>query len=308
MARRHFGTDGVRGIVGEELTPDLVEQIGKAATLWARGRTCARRTGHAQLRAGARAGRRTRHRVGGRHRRPRRRPPDACSRAACGRPRRRRLGVAQPAGVQRREALPGRREARRRARGGDRGALRRAGARRRIDRVSRRRHSRLPRSCRRALRLGSHGPSDRRRLRERCVLRHRAACLRAARRGGAHDRSAARRLEHQRRLRRDRPSSPATARDLGGSRPRGRLRRRRRPHACRRRARRAGRRRSDHRRARAPPGRRPRSRHRHDEPRIPSADGRAPHQGRDDARRRSLRARSAPIGRGVCSAASSRAT
>ena len=36
MARRHFGTDGVRGIVGEELTPELVEQIGKAATLWAR--------------------------------------------------------------------------------------------------------------------------------------------------------------------------------------------------------------------------------------------------------------------------------
>jgi phosphoglucosamine mutase len=36
VARRHFGTDGVRGIVGEELTPDLVEQIGKAATLWAR--------------------------------------------------------------------------------------------------------------------------------------------------------------------------------------------------------------------------------------------------------------------------------
>ncbi len=37
MARRHFGTDGVRGIVGEELTPELVEQIGKAATLWAEG-------------------------------------------------------------------------------------------------------------------------------------------------------------------------------------------------------------------------------------------------------------------------------
>jgi phosphoglucosamine mutase len=35
MSRRYFGTDGVRGIVGEELTPDLVEQIGKAATLWA---------------------------------------------------------------------------------------------------------------------------------------------------------------------------------------------------------------------------------------------------------------------------------
>jgi len=37
MSRRYFGTDGVRGIVGEELTPDLVEQIGKAATLWAGG-------------------------------------------------------------------------------------------------------------------------------------------------------------------------------------------------------------------------------------------------------------------------------
>ena len=37
MARRYFGTDGVRGIVGEELTPDLVERIGKAATLWAGG-------------------------------------------------------------------------------------------------------------------------------------------------------------------------------------------------------------------------------------------------------------------------------
>jgi phosphoglucosamine mutase len=39
MARRYFGTDGVRGIVGADLTPDLVERLGKAATLWAgRGR------------------------------------------------------------------------------------------------------------------------------------------------------------------------------------------------------------------------------------------------------------------------------
>ena len=37
MARRHFGTDGVRGIAGEYLTPGLVERIGKAATLWAGG-------------------------------------------------------------------------------------------------------------------------------------------------------------------------------------------------------------------------------------------------------------------------------
>ena len=39
MTRRHFGTDGVRGIVGESLTPELVERLGRAATLWAgRGR------------------------------------------------------------------------------------------------------------------------------------------------------------------------------------------------------------------------------------------------------------------------------
>ena len=33
--RRYFGTDGVRGVVGEDLTPDLVERVGRAATLWA---------------------------------------------------------------------------------------------------------------------------------------------------------------------------------------------------------------------------------------------------------------------------------
>ena len=37
MARRYFGTDGVRGVVGEDLTPDLVERLGKAATLWSEG-------------------------------------------------------------------------------------------------------------------------------------------------------------------------------------------------------------------------------------------------------------------------------
>jgi phosphoglucosamine mutase len=35
--RRYFGTDGVRGIVGEALTPELVEQLGRAATLWSKG-------------------------------------------------------------------------------------------------------------------------------------------------------------------------------------------------------------------------------------------------------------------------------
>src|SRR5215213_7659205 len=39
MARRYFGTDGVRGVVGAELTTDLVERLGRAAALWSgRGR------------------------------------------------------------------------------------------------------------------------------------------------------------------------------------------------------------------------------------------------------------------------------
>ena len=37
MARRYFGTDGVRGVFGEGLTPELVERLGRAATLWAGG-------------------------------------------------------------------------------------------------------------------------------------------------------------------------------------------------------------------------------------------------------------------------------
>ena len=35
MARRYFGTDGVRGIAGEFLDASLVERLGRAATLWA---------------------------------------------------------------------------------------------------------------------------------------------------------------------------------------------------------------------------------------------------------------------------------
>ena len=37
MSRRYFGTDGVRGVVGEDLTPELVERLGRAATLWSKG-------------------------------------------------------------------------------------------------------------------------------------------------------------------------------------------------------------------------------------------------------------------------------
>jgi phosphoglucosamine mutase len=39
LARRYFGTDGVRGVVGQDLTPELVERLGRAATIWSgRGR------------------------------------------------------------------------------------------------------------------------------------------------------------------------------------------------------------------------------------------------------------------------------
>jgi phosphoglucosamine mutase len=37
LARRYFGTDGVRGVVGEDLTSELVERLGRAATLWSQG-------------------------------------------------------------------------------------------------------------------------------------------------------------------------------------------------------------------------------------------------------------------------------
>jgi phosphoglucosamine mutase len=39
VPRQYFGTDGVRGVVGKDLTSDLVERLGRAATLWSgRGR------------------------------------------------------------------------------------------------------------------------------------------------------------------------------------------------------------------------------------------------------------------------------
>jgi phosphoglucosamine mutase len=37
--RRYFGTDGVRGVVGETITADLVERLGRAATTWARAQS-----------------------------------------------------------------------------------------------------------------------------------------------------------------------------------------------------------------------------------------------------------------------------
>ena len=37
MMRRYFGTDGVRGVVGTELTTELVERLGRAAARWSGG-------------------------------------------------------------------------------------------------------------------------------------------------------------------------------------------------------------------------------------------------------------------------------
>src|ERR687885_1480195 len=36
MARRYFGTDGVRGVVGQDLTAELVEKLGRASAYWSR--------------------------------------------------------------------------------------------------------------------------------------------------------------------------------------------------------------------------------------------------------------------------------
>src|SRR5262249_40225471 len=39
VARHYFGTDGVRGVFGDDLTPELVQRLGKAVTSWSsRGR------------------------------------------------------------------------------------------------------------------------------------------------------------------------------------------------------------------------------------------------------------------------------
>ena len=37
MSRRYFGTDGVRGVVGQDLTPELVEKLGRATAYWSGG-------------------------------------------------------------------------------------------------------------------------------------------------------------------------------------------------------------------------------------------------------------------------------
>ena len=139
MARRYFGTDGVRGVAGEFLTADLVERLGRAAVLWSgRERVFVGRDTRGsgpELEAALARG----DRLGRRRRGPRRRAAERGGRAARGRlrPRRGHHRLAQPARVQRRQVLPARGQALRRRRGGDRGAPRRAAGDRRRGSIER---------------------------------------------------------------------------------------------------------------------------------------------------------------------------
>src|SRR5439155_107327 len=114
---------------------------------------------------------------------------DSGGRAARARPRRRRLGLAQPARVQRDQDLrPRRTEAERCRRRRDRGAARRRGPGRGEDRPRRRRHRQLSGAHCRAVRQRSLGPARRGRLRQRGLLDDRPEGIRAARRAGDGDR------------------------------------------------------------------------------------------------------------------------
>ena len=197
MTRRYFGTDGIAR--RDSLTPDLVERLGRAATIWVGGgRVLVGRDTRGSGRR-ARGSARTRDHVGGRRRGPRRSAAHACGCPLRARSRRRRVRVAQPARVQRRQALrPRRRKAHRRGRGGNRELPRRAADRDR-DRSSgtTTRPTRYLEHVARALRHRPRRPADRGRLRKRRVLRDRARRLRAARRRRHGVGAGAGRDEHQ---------------------------------------------------------------------------------------------------------------
>ena len=36
MSRKHFGTDGIRGVANKVLTPELAMSLGRAAGIWLR--------------------------------------------------------------------------------------------------------------------------------------------------------------------------------------------------------------------------------------------------------------------------------
>ena len=220
MARRYFGTDGVRGVVGEVITPELVERLGRAATLWS-GRAGA--SSSAATRARRASSSRTAFArgvvsAGGAAVRRGVLPTPAVALLALD------LGVVISAshnppeynGVKFFDAggrkLPDESEEQIEqllaARAGDRPGQRRPG----------RARDRLLPSSTSSSDFGSDlsGLRIARRLRERRLLRPRAAGVRAARRRGRDDRQRARRDEHQRRVRRDRHGRVAGAGDERG--------------------------------------------------------------------------------------------
>ena len=306
----YFGTDGVRGVVGEGLTEDVVRRLGlRLRALDGRRSVLIGRDTRA-LRPGdrGRAGRGARGRRFARS--ARRRAAHARRRAARGGMRRGRLGLAQPARVQRREALRARRpQAHRRGGARDRGALRRSrDGRRAAGRARRfaRRALRRPRG--RALRRPARRPADRVRLGQRCVQRDRAGRARAARRDGdsigdapdgtnINSGCGATHPDVLAELVRNGDFDLGVAFDGDGDRV-ARRRRGRERHGRRRHPRRAG----------APPGRRPRRGHDDDEPRLPQADGRATGSARSRPTWATATCSRRSTARAASSAASSRAT
>ncbi len=188
-------------------------------------------------------------RVGGGRRRPHRPAADAGSRlpdaGAPPRSRRRHQRLAQPVRRQRDQVLLG---ARRKARRGV-GARRRGRRRRRaaLGRLGRARPRAPPRRRQRTLhrvlqehlqqRADAARPEDRRRRSARCGVPRRARRLPRARRRSCRDRLQSGRVQHQRRVRRDRAAGTRRCGARRRRRLRHRARRRRRPAAGRRRGR-----------------------------------------------------------------------
>ena len=201
--RQYFGTDGVRGVVGEFLTVDLVERLGGPLRS---GRATAHASSWGVTRASSgeefeEAFARGVASAGG----------SAVLAGVVPTPAvallRLDLGVVITASHNPPEYNgvkffgPDGRKLRDEQGGADRSAPRRRRTRRRQRRSHRCRRRQLSRAYRRAFRRRPFRNADRGRLRERRVLRPGAACVRAARCRGACDRQRAQRRQHQRRLR-----------------------------------------------------------------------------------------------------------
>ena len=326
---RLFGTDGVRGVAGTDLTRDLAFGLGRAAVV-VLGRHGAgrptflvgrdtRRSGDL---AGGGAGRR--HPLGGRRRDPGRRRTDPGDRVPHDRAQgvvgRRDLRLAQPAGGQRHQVLLARRhEAVRRARGRDRGACSAepsgpvARARSRDRRTASGASATWSTWSRRPT-ARSTGMSVVVDCANGAASGFAPQSPAAARRRRASDLRPARRRQHQRRVRRAASGVVAAEVVRRGRRRRGGARRRRRPRAVRRRARQRDRRRPGAGRVRdrdagARGARRRHRRHHGDgEPRVPPRDARSGHRTWSPRRWATATCWRRCSAAAPCSAASSRGT